>query len=136
VSGDGFDSGTLHQGQGYTHTFQSAGTFSYVCNIHPSMKGTVTVTSSSTGTGAGASGSGAGGSNANSGDNGTGAGGGASATTTGSASESSAGASPGAAGSSTQLPSTGLPIVPPLVVAGLLIASGLLLRRRGSLGGR
>lgn len=35
---------TLTNGQTYSFTFNTAGTFSYVCTIHSSMKGTVTVT--------------------------------------------------------------------------------------------
>ena len=38
-----FDSGNLNQGQTYTHTFETAGTFPYSCTYHPFMKGTVTV---------------------------------------------------------------------------------------------
>lgn len=36
-------SGNLNQGQMHSATFASAGTFSYKCAIHPSMKGEVTV---------------------------------------------------------------------------------------------
>jgi plastocyanin len=39
-----FDSGELAQGQSFSFTFDTAGTFAYICNIHPSMSGTVTVT--------------------------------------------------------------------------------------------
>ena len=40
-----FDSGNLSGGSGtYTHTFTEAGTFDYICNIHPSMEGTIVVT--------------------------------------------------------------------------------------------
>ena len=38
-----FDSGDLAQGQSFTHVFDKAGKFTYVCAHHPSMKGTVTV---------------------------------------------------------------------------------------------
>lgn len=43
-SGDGgrWDSGSLEQGQSFTVTFDSAGTFTYRCRIHPSMTGSVT----------------------------------------------------------------------------------------------
>ena len=45
-SGDGsFDSKDLKNGDSFDHTFDTAGTFDYICGIHPSMKGTVTVTS-------------------------------------------------------------------------------------------
>jgi plastocyanin len=31
-------------GATFTHTFATAGTFDYVCSIHPMMRGTVVVT--------------------------------------------------------------------------------------------
>lgn len=34
----------MKQGGSYTHTFDTVGTFSYHCAIHPGMKGTITVT--------------------------------------------------------------------------------------------
>lgn len=40
-----FDSGTLSSGGVFSHTFSTAGTFAYHCNIHPSMQGTVIVQS-------------------------------------------------------------------------------------------
>lgn len=39
-----FGSPTLNQGGTFSHTFTTAGTFAYHCNIHPSMTGTVVVT--------------------------------------------------------------------------------------------
>lgn len=39
-----FDSGNLSGGKRFSFTFDTAGTFPYHCNIHRSMKGTVTVT--------------------------------------------------------------------------------------------
>ncbi|HEY4518605.1 MAG TPA: plastocyanin/azurin family copper-binding protein [Candidatus Paceibacterota bacterium] len=40
-----FDTGTLNKGQSsQAVTFATAGTHSYVCTFHPSMKGTITVT--------------------------------------------------------------------------------------------
>lgn len=38
-----FDSGTIAPGQSYTKQFDTTGTFSYHCSIHPSMKGSVEV---------------------------------------------------------------------------------------------
>ena len=38
-----WDSKNLAKDQTYSHTFTKAGTFSYHCDIHPSMKGTVNV---------------------------------------------------------------------------------------------
>ena len=44
VSDDGsWSSKSLAQGDKFTHTFDKAGTFTYICSIHPSMKGTVVV---------------------------------------------------------------------------------------------
>jgi len=41
-----FDSGTLNQGQSFSFTFPTAGTYHYYCTVHgKSMSGTVTVTS-------------------------------------------------------------------------------------------
>jgi plastocyanin len=39
-----FDSGNMDQGQKWTHTFQTVGTFKYVCAYHPFMKATIVVT--------------------------------------------------------------------------------------------
>jgi plastocyanin len=41
---NGPESGTLTDGKSYSFTFNSAGTFTYHCNFHSSMQGTVTVT--------------------------------------------------------------------------------------------
>jgi plastocyanin len=38
-----FDSGRLGKGQRYTHTFKSVGKKSYLCEIHPFMRGSVVV---------------------------------------------------------------------------------------------
>jgi len=38
-----WDSGTMAPGASFSHTFASAGTFTYHCAIHPNMVGTVTV---------------------------------------------------------------------------------------------
>jgi LPXTG-motif cell wall-anchored protein len=104
-TGGGFSStGNLEPGASATRTFSSAGTFSYICTIHPDMKGTVVV--------------GSGGSDP-SGTAGTG-------TDTGAplGSEAAAGAQPGAAGSASGLPATGQS-EPPLLVIGLgLIGCG------------
>jgi plastocyanin len=39
-----YDSSFLSSGAKFTHTFATAGTFTYHCNVHSSMHGTVTVT--------------------------------------------------------------------------------------------
>lgn len=38
-----FDSKTLAAGKTFSHTFTTAGTFTYHCSVHPSMMGTVVV---------------------------------------------------------------------------------------------
>jgi plastocyanin len=40
---DGPDSGLLESGGTFQHTFETAGTFGYICTIHPAMTGTITV---------------------------------------------------------------------------------------------
>jgi plastocyanin len=105
-----FKTPTINNGGSASHTFSQAGTFSYICTIHPQMKGTVRVLASNSG-----------------GDSG---GGGASSSSGGSSSsESSAVASPGAAGDANTLPMTGM-AVGGLALVGLgLIALGLLARQ-------
>jgi plastocyanin len=44
VSFAGQSSSTIGAGQTYTKSFSDAGTYDYICNIHPSMKGQVIVT--------------------------------------------------------------------------------------------
>ena len=41
-----FDSGLMSAGDAYSHTFNSAGSFQYYCDLHPDMVGTVTVSDS------------------------------------------------------------------------------------------
>ncbi len=43
VTGSGFDSGELSQGDKFSHTFTEVGTYEYRCNLHPAMKGKVIV---------------------------------------------------------------------------------------------
>jgi plastocyanin len=38
-----FDSGDLKPGQKWSHVFATAGTYSYTCNQHPEMTGTIVV---------------------------------------------------------------------------------------------
>ena len=42
--GADFDSGTLQPGSTFEYTPKKAGKISYVCEIHPNQKGTITVT--------------------------------------------------------------------------------------------
>jgi plastocyanin len=132
VTGDGLDSGVLHSGASYSFTFKSSGTFSYICTLHPNMKGSVHVlaaTSSSGGSGGsgsnpsnGSSGSGGGGSS-------SGSSGGSTTSTTGSGSESAAVASADAAGSDSSLPATGSDSLAEAMIGLLLAAAGVTLRR-------
>lgn len=43
TSAGNWDSGTIAPGGSFTKTFQTAGSFSYICSIHPNMVGTVNV---------------------------------------------------------------------------------------------
>jgi plastocyanin len=45
-----FNTGVLQKGQSGSHTFNTAGTFSYICSIHPFMHGTVVVLANTTST--------------------------------------------------------------------------------------
>jgi LPXTG-motif cell wall-anchored protein len=53
ADGGGFDSGNLNSGQGFSHTFSTAGTYAYHCTYHVSqgMVGTVVVLPASGGGG-------------------------------------------------------------------------------------
>jgi len=115
-----FDTGTIQPGGSGSHTFNTAGTFSYICTIHPNMKGTVRVLAASSG----GSGGGSGGS--------SGSGGSADSSASSSGpSEAAAVASPGAAGSSTSLPATGMAAGALAMVGFALLASGLITRQAG-----
>lgn len=124
VTGDGFDSGVVHQGDTYSRSFPRAGDFPYVCTLHPGMKGTVKVVART---------SSEGGSTEDPGNAGDRSGGGSAelrGETHGAGSESAAVDSPGAAGSDSSLPATGLDLLVPTAIGLLLLGSGLLARRR------
>lgn len=38
-----WDSGNLSSGESFSHTFEEAGTYTYTCQIHPTMQATITV---------------------------------------------------------------------------------------------
>jgi plastocyanin len=99
-----FDTGVFGPGQSRSHTFNSAGTFSYFCTVHgQSQSGTVRVLAVS-----GGGGNGGGGSNQ---------------------SEAAAVASPDAAGTSTTLPATGFAALGLALIGFVLLASGHLVKR-------
>jgi hypothetical protein len=110
VADDGsFSTPNLNKGQSASETFNQAGTFSYICTIHPQMKGTVRVASASAGGGGGAGASGP------------------DTSATGD-SEAAAVASPDAAGDSNTLPMTGMAAGALALVGLALLASGVLMR--------
>lgn len=43
ATGDGFDTGMLNRGDANSVTFETPGSYAYICTYHPSMKGTVVV---------------------------------------------------------------------------------------------
>src|SRR3954452_7158765 len=102
ASDGSFDTGSLSQGKSGSHTFTKAGTFPYICSIHPTMKGTVTVAAAGGSTGGGGSASGGG------------------TTPTPAASSGSSGSS---------LPQTGLDIAAVVLLAALMMGAGAALRR-------
>jgi plastocyanin len=106
-----FKTPTINNGQSASHTFAQAGTFSYVCTIHPNMTGTVRVLSSDSGGG------------------GRNGGGGASASSSSGTSESAAVASPNAAGDANTLPMTGMAVGGLALVGFGLLAVGLIARQ-------
>jgi plastocyanin len=55
-----FDSGNLAGGASYTATFSTAGTYDYLCSIHPTMTGRVVVQTAGAGGGGGSGSGGAG----------------------------------------------------------------------------
>jgi plastocyanin len=112
-----FNTGTVNPGGSASHTFQTAGTFSYVCTIHPNMTGTIHVLSAS---GSGAHSGGGGGSASSSGSSSSSA-----------PSEAQAVSSPNAAGNSSTLPMTGM-AVGALVLVGIALLGGGLLARHAA----
>jgi plastocyanin len=115
ATGGSFDTGVFPEGESRSHTFDEAGTFSYICTPHPQMKGTVTVKAAA----------------AQQGDDGTstgdasgsGADGGSTTADTGSGTES---------GSTSTLPETGLDAGGVLALGLMTLALGALLLRRSA----
>jgi plastocyanin len=128
ATGKNFDSGFMKPGDRYSHTFKDPGSFSYICSIHPFMKGTVTVKSS--GSGGSSGGNGGGSSGGGSGSGSTGAGSGGSGGTTGGSGLGSSTGSSGAPSATGQLPSTGLALVPLAALGAALIVLGIAMATR------
>jgi LPXTG-motif cell wall-anchored protein len=114
ANGGEFNTGILKAGQSSSHTFSQAGTFSYFCQPHPFMKGTVVVQAAQTGGGE-TGGSGGGGD-----------GGGSSSGATG----DTAGAAQADGGPA--LPNTGAESGALLVLGGLMLLLGIAAHRRAS----
>jgi LPXTG-motif cell wall-anchored protein len=116
-----FDTGVFGRGGSRSHTFRNPGTFAYICEPHPFMKGTVRVVGSGSGGGSGggsASGSGAGDS---------GAGGGAAG-----ASGSGSGSGSSGSGSGSTLPKSGADAEALALLGLLLLGLGVAMRRRSA----
>jgi LPXTG-motif cell wall-anchored protein len=117
-----FDTGTFGNGKSRSETFDTAGTFQYICTPHPFMKGTVTVNSGS-GADSG-SGSGTGGSS------GSGSGSGSSSGSSDSGSSTSGSDSSSSSGSSSALPATGADAGTLAILGLLLLTLGVVVQRR------
>jgi len=107
-----FDTGIFPAGQSRSHTFNDAGTFSYICTPHPNMHGTIVVQASQTG-----------GDTPDSSTDGSGTGGG---TTGGDSSGAEAAQSDGGP----SLPSTGADSGALLVLGALMLLLGIAVHRR------
>jgi plastocyanin len=126
ASNGSFDTGTMKKGASASHTFTQAGTFPYICSIHPFMHGTVVVVASSTtpSTSAGTTNSGTSGGSGSSGTSGSsGSSGSTGSTGTGSGQGTSS-------GTTSTLPVTGLDLIGTLFAGTVLIGAGIGLRRR------
>jgi plastocyanin len=108
ASDHSFNTGILQKGQSASHTFTTAGTFAYICTLHPFMHGTVVVLAAASSTPAG----------------------GSSTTTPNSTSNSTTATTPTATPSTAgQLPLTGFDVLPRLLAGVLLLGAGVTLRR-------
>jgi LPXTG-motif cell wall-anchored protein len=106
-----FDTGIFPAGQSRSHTFNDAGTFSYICTPHPNMQGTIVVQASQTG---------------DTPDSSTGDTGGSGGTTGGDSSGAEAAQSDGGP----SLPSTGVDAGALLVLGALMLLFGVAVHRR------
>jgi LPXTG-motif cell wall-anchored protein len=113
ASNGSFATATLQHGQSGSHTFATAGTFAYICTIHPFMHGTVIVNAA-----AGTSTTPA----ASSSSSGSGSGSGAQTNTGSSTTGTTSGGS--------TLPITGFDVIASTIAGLALLALGLAIRRR------
>ena len=104
-----FDTGIFPAGESRSHTFDEAGTFSYICTPHPNMQGTVVVRASQSGGDTPDSSAGEGGGSADSG------------SSTGEAAQNDGGPS---------LPNTGADTGALLVLGALMLLLGIAVHRR------
>jgi LPXTG-motif cell wall-anchored protein len=109
-----FDTGIFPAGQSRSHTFDQAGTFSYICTPHPNMHGTIVVRASQSGGGDTPDSSAGGG-----GDSGGSSGGG-----------SGTGAESAQTDTSPSLPNTGSDSGAMLVLGALMLLLGIAVHRR------
>ena len=110
-----FDTGIFPAGQSRSHTFNDAGTFSYICTPHPSMHGTIVVTASQSGGDT---------PDSNTGDAGDTGGSG------GTAGSDASGAEAGQSDGGPSLPSTGADSGALLVLGALMLVLGVAVQRR------
>ena len=108
-----FDTGIFPAGQSRSHTFNEAGTFSYICTPHPNMHGTIVVRASQSGGGGDTP------------DSSSGGGGG-----TGGSSDSGSGAEAAQTDSGPSLPNTGSDSGAMLILGALMLLLGIAVHRR------
>lgn len=133
AKGGSFDTGLLGNGKSRSHTFNTAGTFQYICKPHPFMHGTITVAGASgggsnTGQRGSRSASGSGSSRGSSSSSGSTASGSSSSGSSASSGSSSSGTS--SSGSSSALPNTGADTALVAVLGLLMLGLGVALQRR------
>jgi LPXTG-motif cell wall-anchored protein len=138
ATGSGFDTGVFGKGKSRSVKFAKAGTFSYICSVHPNMHGTVRVVAASSG--GGSSGEGSSGASSSGGSSSGGSetsGSGTSGATAGTAGGSSTGSSgPGASPTGGALPKTGADSGGLAALGALMLAMGAFVRRRVEKRGR
>jgi LPXTG-motif cell wall-anchored protein len=112
ASDGSFDTGVFPAGQSRSHTFNSAGTFAYICTPHPNMRGTVVVQAAQTGGDT---------PDSSGGDGGTGSGGAAGGTAGAEAAQSDGGPA---------LPNSGADAGPLVLLGALMLLLGAAVHRR------